>query len=115
MTFLDPLSTDSALKDVIFTGGYNVHPAEIERVIAKHPAVAMVAVGREPDETKGEIAVAPVVRRTGEEVSEEEIIAFSAEELAAYKRPRKVVFTDALPTTSSGKIMRRKLGPAADD
>lgn len=46
------------LKDVIFTGGYNVYPAEIERVVAEHPAVAMVAVGREPDEVKGEVAVA---------------------------------------------------------
>lgn len=100
------------LKDVIITGGYNVYPAEIERVIATHPDVAMVAVGREPDETKGEIAVAHVVAREGASVTAEQIIEFSSAELAAYKRPRKVVFTDSLPTTSSGKIMRRKLGEA---
>ena len=96
-------------KDMIVTAGYNVYPAEIERVIATHPDVALVAVGRRPDEVRGEIAVAYVVLRDGAMLTEDGVIDFCRDKLAAYKRPRAVVFTDALPTTSSGKIMRRKL------
>jgi long-chain acyl-CoA synthetase len=97
------------VKDVIFTGGYNVYPAEIERVIAEHDDVALVAVGREPDEVKGEIAVAHVVLREGAETTSVDILEFCADRLAAYKRPRRVHFRSSLPTTSSGKIMRRSL------
>lgn len=97
------------LKDMIVTAGYNVYPAEIERVVATHPDVALVAVGRRPDDMRGEIAVAYVVARDGAALSEDAVIDFCRDKLAAYKRPRAVVFTDALPTTSSGKIMRRKL------
>ena len=66
-----------------------------------------------PDPVKGEIACAYVVRREGAEVTEAELIDFSRHQLAAYKRPRRVVFTDTLPATSSGKIMRRKLAEAS--
>jgi long-chain acyl-CoA synthetase len=100
-------------KDLIITAGYNVYPAEIERVLAGHPAVALVGVGPLPDPVKGEIACAYVVRREGAEVTEAELIDFSRDQLAAYKRPRRVVFTDTLPATSSGKIMRRKLAEAS--
>ncbi len=96
-------------KDMILTAGYNVYPAEIERVIGVHPAVAMVAVGSVPDETKGEIAKAYVVLKEGATASEEEIIATCREELAAYKVPRAVRFVADLPKTSTGKIMRREL------
>ena len=61
-------------KDMIITAGYNVYPAEIERVIAGHPAVAMVAVGRESDEVKGELARAYVVLRDGADATEAQII-----------------------------------------
>ncbi|SDT02748.1 long-chain acyl-CoA synthetase [Brevibacterium siliguriense] len=98
------------LKDVIFTGGYNVYPAEIERVIAEHEDVALVAVGRQPDEVKGEIAVAHIILREGATTTVEDILKFCADRLAAYKRPRRVYFRQSLPTTSSGKIMRRELG-----
>jgi long-chain acyl-CoA synthetase len=97
------------VKDMIVTAGYNVYPAEIERVVATHPDVALVAVGRRPDEMRGEIAVAYVVPHVGAMVTEESIIDFCRDRLAAYKRPRAVVFTEALPMTSSGKVMRRKL------
>ena len=97
------------LKDMIVTAGYNVYPAEIERVIATHPDVAQVAVGRRPDEVRGEIAVAYVVPRIGATLSQDALIDFCKASLAAYKRPRAVVFADALPMTSSGKIMRRRL------
>ncbi|MFW0794517.1 AMP-binding protein [Gordonia sp. CPCC 205515] len=104
------------LKDMIITAGYNVYPAEIERVVAAHPDVAMVAVGRRPDPIKGEIAVAYVVARAGTSPDADSILTFCVDLLAAYKRPRDVVFVDALPTTSSGKLLRRKLSefdPAA--
>lgn len=96
-------------KDMIITGGYNVYPAEIERVLAAHPAVAMVAAGPVPDPVRGELACAYVVLATGASVTEEELIAFAGERLAAYKRPRLVRFVEALPATSTGKIMRREL------
>ncbi|HEX4382190.1 MAG TPA: AMP-binding protein [Myxococcales bacterium] len=97
------------LKDMIITGGYNIYPAEIERVLAEHPAIAMVAAGPVPDEAKGELACAYVVLRAGASASEQEIIAFTDGRLAAYKRPRLVRFVADLPKTSSGKIMRREL------
>jgi long-chain acyl-CoA synthetase len=99
-------------KDLIITAGYNVYPAEIERVLSGHPAVAMVAVGPVKDETKGELACAYVVRREGAEVTAAELIDYTHDRLAAYKRPREVVFLSALPATSTGKIMRRKLADA---
>jgi long-chain acyl-CoA synthetase len=96
-------------KDLIITGGFNVYPAEIERVVAAHPAVAMVAVGSVPDETRGELARAYVVLRPGASASEAEIIEHCRPHLAAYKLPRSVLFVPDLPKTSTGKVMRREL------
>ena len=96
-------------KDMILTAGYNVYPAEIERVIAAHPAVAMVAVGGIPDPLKGEIAKAYVVLKPGSSVSADEIVSHCRGDLAAYKVPRAVAFVADLPKTSTGKIMRRAL------
>ena len=96
-------------KDMIITGGYNVYPAEIERVIAGHPAVALVAVGSEADEVKGELARAYVVLRDGADATEAQIIDYCRPHLAAYKLPRSVRFVADLPKTSTGKIMRREL------
>lgn len=96
-------------KDMILTAGYNVYPAELERVIAGHPGVALVAVGSRPDELKGEIAKAYVVAKSGIEVTEDSILSFCRERLAAYKVPRKVQFVADLPKTSTGKVMRRQL------
>ena len=96
-------------KDMILTGGYNVYPAEIERVLAGHPAVALAAVGKQEDELKGEIAKAYIVLKEGEAADEQELIAFCRDKLAAYKCPRKVQFVADVPKTSTGKIMRREL------
>jgi long-chain acyl-CoA synthetase len=96
-------------KDLIITGGFNVYPAEIERVVAAHPAVAMVAVGSVPDETRGELARAYVVLRPGAMATEAEIIEHCRPHLAAYKLPRSVRFVPDLPKTSTGKVMRREL------
>ncbi len=97
------------LKDMIITGGYNVYPAEIERVVSTHPSVAMVAIGRIADELKGEVARAYVVLRPGTEATESEIVEHCRPHLAAYKLPRSVRFVPDLPKTSTGKIMRREL------
>ena len=96
-------------KDMILTGGYNVYPAEIERVLAAHPNVALAAVGKQEDELKGEIAKAYIVLKEGTTSTEEDMIAFCRKELAAYKCPRKVQFVEDVPKTSTGKIMRREL------
>ncbi|MFF4345914.1 hypothetical protein [Streptomyces sp. NPDC001530] len=94
---------------MIITAGYNIYPAEIERVLAAHPDVAMVAVGPVPDEVKGETARAYVVPVPGATVTGEELIEYCRGRLAAYKVPRSVQFVTALPQTSTGKIMRRRL------
>ena len=96
-------------KDMILTAGYNVYPAELERVIAGHPDVALVAVGRASDELKGEIAKAYVVPRKGSTPSADDVLSFCREHLAAYKVPRVVQFVDDVPKTSTGKILHRKL------
>ncbi len=96
-------------KDLIITGGFNVYPAEIERVIASHPAVAMVAVGPVPDDVRGELARAYIVLRPGASTHEAEIVEHCRPHLAAYKLPRSVRFVSDLPKTSTGKVMRRQL------
>jgi long-chain acyl-CoA synthetase len=95
--------------DMLITGGFNIYPAEIERVVAAHPAVAMVAVGAVPDETLGELARAYVVPRPDTTATEAEIIDHCRPHLAAYKLPRSVRFVADLPKTSTGKVMRREL------
>lgn len=99
------------LKDMIVTAGYNIYPAEIERVMIGHDAVAMVAVGRAPDDVKGEVAHAYVVLAPGAAADADSLLTHAREHLAAYKVPRAVHFVDDLPKTSSGKIMRRMLTP----
>lgn len=96
-------------KDLILTAGFNIYPAELERVIAGHPDVALVAVGSIPDEEKGELAKAYIVAKTGSAPDEDNIIQYCREHLAAYKVPRAIMFVDDLPKTSTGKVLRRKL------
>jgi long-chain acyl-CoA synthetase len=96
-------------KDMILTAGYNVYPAEIERVVAGHQDVALVAVGSIPDAEKGELAKAYIVPKVGVTPSAQAIVDYCREHLAAYKVPRAVQFVDDLPKTSTGKVMRREL------
>ncbi|WP_320066035.1 long-chain fatty acid--CoA ligase [Micromonospora sp. RTGN7] len=106
------LSVVGRKKDLILRGGYNVYPREIEEVLAGHPAVAQVAVIGVPHSVLGEEVWAIVVPARPEDVtpgSPEELIAWSKERLAAYKYPRRVEFTDALPTGPSGKVLKREL------
>lgn len=96
-------------KDMIVTGGFNVYPAEIERVLAMHSDVALAAVGKRADDMKGEVAVAYVVARPGARQDRDALMAHCRDHLAAYKRPRDVKFVPDIPKTSTGKIMRRAL------
>jgi long-chain acyl-CoA synthetase len=88
---------------MIIIGGYKVYPAEIERVLIGHPSVALVAVGREPDEIKAEVAHAHVVLTDGRAPDAASILDHARTHMAAYKVPRAVHFVTELPTTSSGK------------
>lgn len=97
------------LKDMIITAGYKIFPAELEQVLAGHPAVAMVAVAPVKDEVKGELAKAFIVLSPDCQSSEEEILDYCRKHLASYKVPRSVAFVESLPKTSSGKILRREL------
>ncbi|MGN6358527.1 MAG: AMP-binding protein [Novosphingobium sp.] len=96
-------------KDMILTAGYNIYPAELEQVIAQHPAVAMAAVAGIPDDEKGEVPVAHIVLLPRVETDAGEILAHCRARLAAYKVPRVIHFVEDLPKTSTGKIMRREL------
>ncbi len=96
-------------KDMILTGGFNIYPREVEEVLYTHPAVSEAAVIGLPDEEKGELACAYVILKPGSVSSEEEIIAFCREQMAAYKAPRRVRFVEELPRSPSGKILKRLL------
>ena len=94
-------------KEIIVRGGENVAPLEVEQVIARHPAVLeAIAVGI-PDRVLGEAIGACVVRRG--EVSESELIAFSAKQMASFKVPTRIVFIDTLPRNAIGKLIRTDL------
>ncbi len=97
------------LKDQIVSGGENVYPAEVERVLVQHPAVADCAVIGVPDAKWGETVKACVVLRPGAEAAAAELISFCREHLAHYKCPRSVDFHDALPRNASGKVLKREL------
>ena len=97
------------LKDMIVSGGENVYPIEVESVLAGHPAVADVAVFGVPDDRWGEAVRAAVVLRPGGEVTEAELIEWTRERLAGFKRPRAIAFVEAIPRNPSGKILKREL------
>jgi long-chain acyl-CoA synthetase len=100
-------------KDMIIRGGFNVYPRELEEVLLTHPAVSLAAVIGIPDERLGEEVKAFVVRRPGAELTEEELVEWCREQMAAYKYPRHIEFRDALPVSSTGKILKRELKTSA--
>jgi o-succinylbenzoate---CoA ligase len=103
------LYVDDRMDDLIVTGGENVVPAEVEKVLLRHPEVADAAVvGREDPEWQ-QAVTAIVVLRDGSEVSPDELRRHCAESLAGYKVPKRVELAAALPRTPSGKLMRRAL------
>lgn len=101
------------LKDQINVSGYKVWPREVEDALYEHPAVHEAAVVGELDEYRGEKVVAHVSLKADTRPTEEELIAFSRERLAAYKCPRRVHITADLPKTQTGKIRRAELREAS--
>jgi acyl-CoA synthetase (AMP-forming)/AMP-acid ligase II len=97
------------LKELIKVSGHQVAPAELEALLAGHPAVADAAVLRRPDPATGEVPVAVVVPRPGAGTGPEELLAWVAERVAPHKRLRAVRFAEAIPRTPSGKLLRRAL------
>jgi long-chain acyl-CoA synthetase len=96
-------------KDLIIVSGFNVYPAEVEEVLAGHPAVEAVAVVGVPHPHTGESVTAHVVAREGVAVDEDEVIAWCRRRLARYKCPAKVRFVAELPVGPGGKLLRREL------
>ncbi len=96
-------------KDMFIVGGFNAYPAEIEQLIARHPAVAEVAVVGMADERLGEVGAAFVVKKAGTDPSEADVIAFCRATMANYKVPRRVVLLDALPRNASGMVLKFEL------
>ncbi|MBA2673603.1 AMP-binding protein [Ramlibacter sp.] len=97
------------IKDVIDTGGEKVSPAEVENVLAAHPAIADVAVIGCPDPRWGEAVTAVVVRRQGEHLLLEQLRAFARDRLAGFKLPQRLVFMAQLPRNASGKVLKHVL------
>ncbi len=101
-------------KDMIIRGGYNVYPREIEEVLYEHPAVGTAAVVGVPHGALGEEVAAAITLKPGASATDEELIEFCKERVAAYKYPRTVWITDALPMGPTGKILKREIEiPAA--
>jgi long-chain acyl-CoA synthetase len=96
-------------KDLIKMSGMQVWPREIEEVIAQHPAVVECGVRGFPDDRRGEVAVAFVVRRVGQAVTEEDIRSWVKARIAPFKTPARVVFRKDLPKSMLGKVLRRFL------
>lgn len=98
------------VKDMIITGGENVYPIEVESVLAEHPSVAEVAVVGLPDDKWGEAVTAVVRIAEGAPVpTEAELLQFTVERLASYKKPQHIHFVPELPRNASGKILKRTL------
>ncbi len=96
-------------KDLIISGGLNVYPPEVERVLAEHPAVNACAVLGCLDKEWGEKVTAVVVLNKDESVTGEELIRFCRERLAPYKSPKSIVFRDDLPRNAMGKVQKAEL------
>ena len=96
-------------KEMIKVSGYSVFPEEVETILIKHPAIAQAAVIGVADAQKGEVVRAFIVRKPGQSLEADGLLAWSKENMASYKAPREVRFIDALPATGAGKVLRRLL------
>jgi acyl-CoA synthetase (AMP-forming)/AMP-acid ligase II len=102
------------VKELIKVKGFQVAPAELEALLLTHPAIADAAVVGTPDEESGEIPRAFIVLRPDRQMAASEVTDFTREHVATYKVIHDVVFTDAIPKSASGKILRRMLRDQAD-
>jgi malonyl-CoA/methylmalonyl-CoA synthetase len=106
------LRIEGRSKELIITGGFNVHPREVEELLGEHPGVAEVAVVGTPSEEWGEQVTAFVVPADpGAPPGRDELLAFTAGRLAGFKRPRVVHYVEALPRNALGKVMKHELRP----
>jgi acyl-CoA synthetase (AMP-forming)/AMP-acid ligase II len=96
-------------RDMIITGGFNVYPAEIERVLLLDGNVGEAAVVAGPDERMGEVAIAFVIPRPGKMIEVDALLALASEYLAKYKVPREVRVVDSLPRNASMKVLKHQL------
>jgi len=103
------------LKDMFIVGGFNCYPAEIERMLAEHPAIAQVAVVGMDDERMGEVGCACFVPKAGAQLAADELIAWSRGRMANYKVPRQVLSFEALPLNASSKVDKRELRKLAGE
>lgn len=97
------------LKDMYISGGFNCYPAEIERFLSAHPAIAQVAVVGMPDERMGEVGKAYVVLRGGASLTETELLGWARQRMANYKAPCAVEFMRELPANAAGKVLKHQL------
>lgn len=97
------------VKDMIISGGFNIYPAEVERVINSHPAVGDCAVVGIPDDRWGEAVTAVVEVKPGATVAEDELIALCKERIGSLKAPKRVILTDRLPRSPVGKLLKREV------
>ena len=102
-------------KEIIISGGENIHPAEIENLVAAMPGVAECAVVGLPDARWGEVPVLVVVPQPGQRPDGPAILARLGERLARFKVPRRVVVAEALPKTALGKLQRAALAAGLRD
>ncbi|WP_338080021.1 AMP-binding enzyme [Antrihabitans stalactiti] len=100
---------EDRVKDIIISGGENVYPAEVERVISEFPDVAECAVIGVPDDKWGEAARAVVVAKDGTTLDSAKLLEFCATRLASYKRPKAIEIVGALPRNATGKILKRDI------
>jgi len=96
-------------KDMIIAGGYNIYPRDIDEVLYGHPKIQEACAIGLPDPYRGETVKAFIVTKPGETLTEEEVIGYCKEKLAAYKVPKLVEFMEDLPKSTIGKVVRRKL------
>jgi long-chain acyl-CoA synthetase len=97
------------VKDMIIRGGFNIYPREVEEVLMTHPAVSLAAVIGVPNDQYGEEVKAFIVPKADVDITPEEIVAWSKENMAAFKYPRTVELRDTLPMNATGKILKIEL------
>jgi long-chain acyl-CoA synthetase len=103
------LSVVDRKKDLVISSGFNVYPVEVDNVLFDHPKILEACTIGVPDSYRGESLKAFIVLKEGDELSSDEVIAFTRDKLAAYKVPHEVEFIDELPKTPIGKVLRREL------
>jgi fatty-acyl-CoA synthase len=96
-------------RDMYITGGENVYPAEVERILRQHPDIEDIAVAGVSDERWGEVGQAFVIARKDSNLCAEDILAYCWEQMAKFKCPRSVTFCEDFPRTSLGKVRKREL------